>query len=123
MAEADAELASGLIELASLLHAADQRAILQRVAELAAGHIPGVDEAGITVARARHAQTRGFTSKLVREIDEAQYASDEGPCLQALRDGSVYEVPDMAVEERWPAFAAAARDRRIRSSLSMPLST
>jgi serine phosphatase RsbU (regulator of sigma subunit) len=123
MAEADARLASALVELASLLHAADQGAMLQRVAELAAEHIPGVDEAGITVPRDGHAETRGSTSTLVLEIDEAQYSSDDGPCLQALRDGRVYEVRETDVDDRWPAFAAAARQRSIHSSLSMPLST
>jgi serine phosphatase RsbU (regulator of sigma subunit) len=123
MADVDAPLVSGLVELASLLQAADQRTILQRVAELAAEHIPGVDEVGITVEHGGRAETAGSTSNLVFEIDAAQYASDQGPCLQALRDGCVYEVQETASEERWPAFAAAARERRIHSSLSMPLST
>src|SRR3954469_25290877 len=95
MAEANGELASALVEMSSLLHGDDLRTTLQRLAELAAKHVPGVDEAGVTVARGGHVETNGFTSTLVCEIDEAQYASDQGPCLQVLRDGRVYEVQEM----------------------------
>jgi GAF domain-containing protein len=62
-----------------------------------------------------------FTDPASPEIDQAQYASGTGPCLDAFRDGVPYAVVDTENEPRWPAFAAQALAHGIRSTLSIPL--
>jgi signal transduction histidine kinase len=54
-------------------------------------------------------------------LDAAQYAAGEGPCLTAAREGHRVDVPDLAVERRWPAFTASVPAQRVRSVLSVPL--
>jgi GAF domain-containing protein len=58
---------------------------------------------------------------MVPVIDEAQYEHDRGPCLDAARSGTTFEVGDVHTETRWPEFAAAAAEHGIRSSLSVPV--
>jgi hypothetical protein len=50
-----------------------------------------------------------------------QYDNDRGPCLDAARTRTVFEVREMADDDRWPEFAAAALGHGMRSSLSMPV--
>jgi GAF domain-containing protein len=52
-------------------------------------------------------------------LDESQYDSGFGPCLDAAAQHAVFVVEDMADEPRWPEFAAAAVKRGVRSSLSV----
>jgi GAF domain-containing protein len=77
--------------------------------------------AGVTMMRNGKVTTAACSDPLAREIDEVQYATGQGPCLQAFEDGAVYRIEDIATEERWPEFCAGARDKGLGSSLSMPL--
>jgi GAF domain-containing protein len=54
-------------------------------------------------------------------IDELQYELEEGPCLQAMRDGQAVRVDDTAEKTRWPEFEAQAASHGIRSCLALPL--
>jgi GAF domain-containing protein len=54
-------------------------------------------------------------------IDEAQYAADAGPCLDAYRTKTVVAVHSVPDERRWPAFTIAATEHAVLSSLSLPL--
>jgi hypothetical protein len=58
---------------------------------------------------------------LAVQVDEVQYDQGEGPCLQALRDGSVIYVEDMRRETRWADYREHAVEAGVRSSLSLPL--
>jgi GAF domain-containing protein len=56
-------------------------------------------------------------------VDEVQYGLDQGPCLHALRTGTLVSIQDLASDQRWAAYAATALQHGIRSSLSLPLSS
>ena len=94
---------------------------LQRVASLACTAIPGCDSGSVTLWREGHPYTVVSTSELARAIDESQYETMEGPCLDASRYGESYVVGDMRVDGRWPAFSGIAAERGALSSLSLPL--
>lgn len=47
----------------------------------------------------------------------------EGPCLHALRTGTLVSIEDLASDQRWAAYAETALQHGIRSSLSLPLSS
>src|SRR4051812_29723168 len=99
----------------------DVEGILHQVAELSVAAV-GADLAGLTIRDERgRATTVVYTDRIVAEIDQAQYDSDLGPCLDAARTRAVFEVDDMRSEERWPEFAAAAREHGVLSSLSVPV--
>lgn len=80
------------------------------------------DMAGLTLIDAKGgATTAVFTDDAAPEIDQAQYDSDRGPCLEASRIRQIFRVDDMASEDRWPEFAAAALSHGVQSSVSLPL--
>jgi hypothetical protein len=59
---------------------------------------------------------------LVRAVDAAQYAEDDGPCLRALRDGHPAGGQiDTAIN--WPGFRAQSLRLGLRSVLAVPLFT
>lgn len=55
------------------------------------------------------------------QVDEIQYGTDEGPCLDALRTGTVVRVDDLAQEERWDSYRPHAVAHGVVSSLSLPM--
>jgi GAF domain-containing protein len=93
---------------------------LFRVAELACQVLPA-DFAGITMLVDGKPSTGVFTDPQAPELDEAQYSSGRGPCLDAFRNQRVYRIDSTADEERWPEFAKAAASHGIRSTLSVPV--
>jgi GAF domain-containing protein len=111
-----------LRELAQLM--VDEESLdrtLQRVVTLACMSLTGCDLASVTVERAGQPRTAACTDKIALTIDEAQYAGDAGPCLDALRHRTVVAIDSMADEQRWPLVSAEALDHGVLSSLSLPL--
>jgi len=92
------------------------------VAQLGTDTLPGADMAGITMLSNGMPTTTVFTDEESPEVDQAQYSSGEGPCLDAFRYGRAYRIDSMTEEDRWPAFVQSCLDHRILSTLSMPLS-
>jgi GAF domain-containing protein len=72
-------------------------------------------------------RTVGHTTDLVKEIDEIQYTTGQGPCLSAIKEAgprgvpSTYEIPSMADDTSWPEFSARARKRGLASLLAFGL--
>jgi GAF domain-containing protein len=63
-----------------------------------------------------------FTDPTAVEVDQQQYHSDgRGPCVDAFRQQTVFQIADTASDHRWPEFAASAAAHGIRSTLSLPL--
>ena len=65
--------------------------------------------------------TVAASDALSRDVDEVQYGAGEGPCLQALRTGEVFYVPDLRIDHRWQGYRDHALGFGVRSSLSLPL--
>lgn len=95
--------------------------MLQRVSELAVKEVENCDLAGITLMRDGRPVTSAFTDLLSPELDQAQYDSGKGPCLDAFRYNEQFRIDDTKLDERWPEFAAAAAEHGVRSTLSIPL--
>lgn len=96
---------------------------LQRIIDLSAEAVPPAQYTGLTMLVDDKVTTSVFSDPDVVEIDEAQYEAGSGPCLDAFRDGEVYEIPSTERDDRWPEFSRAALDHGIHSSLSLPLVT
>jgi len=94
---------------------------LTRVAHLGCAAVPGADMVGLTMLVDGRLATAVFTDETAPEIDAAQYESGSGPCLDAFRHQTVFQIHDTETEERWPAFCEAAAAHGLRSVLSMPL--
>ena len=115
-------LQRSLGELSTLL-VSDQSIddVLTRVADLAVEAVPPARFAGITMMVDGRVTTQTFTDPTCPEIDQAQYESGRGPCLEAFRTGSVIVVDSLERDDRWPEFAVAAIAHEVRSTLSLPL--
>jgi GAF domain-containing protein len=94
---------------------------LGRVADLTVEAVPPADLVGLTMPIEGRQRTAVFTDRTSPEVDQAQYDSGEGPCLDALRDGTVYLIDSTDEDGPWPAFRQACAAHGIRSTLSLPL--
>jgi GAF domain-containing protein len=96
---------------------------LQTMVTVAQRSLDDIDEVGVTLAhRNGRLVTDASTGPLVVELDELQYAFDEGPCLSALREeADLMVVEDLSHETRWPRFVSAAADRGVTAQLGARL--
>jgi GAF domain-containing protein len=99
----------------------DLNGVLDQVAHLAKRTIPGADEVSVTLVTENDAHTAAYTGQLALTLDERQYGKGHGPCLDASAAPATLSLPDMATEERWPDWAARARQAGAGSSLSIGL--
>lgn len=116
-------LQSGLRGLAAML-LTEQSAeeVLANVTSMAAAALPGCDAASISLIRNGHASTPVCSTEIAKDVDNSQYETGEGPCLQAAKNHVVVRVDSFDTEDRWPAFAKRAVEKGVMSSLSLPLS-
>ena len=82
-----------LRSLASILFSGERvEETLAAIARLAEETIPGCDSASVTVIEEGKPRTSVSTSELAAVVDGRQYATDAGPCLQAVRMQEVVRV-------------------------------
>src|SRR5947208_4317367 len=94
---------------------------LQRVTDLSVAAVDGADMVGITRIVEGRQRTAVFTDDLAPEIDQAQYESGTGPCVEAFASGEIREIEWTLEDGPWPEFRRAAADHGIYSTLSFPL--
>jgi hypothetical protein len=94
---------------------------LREVAKLANAAMRGSDVVSVTMLVAGRPRTAVSTDDTVSEVDDVQYHSGIGPCLDACADRQVQRVDSTDTDDRWPAFSKAAVARGILSSMSLPL--
>jgi transcriptional regulator with GAF, ATPase, and Fis domain len=97
--------------------------VLEGIVALAKDRIPGADEVSITLVHGDRASTVASTGTLATEMDERQYASGWGPCLDSAEAGELLAVDDTATETRWPEFVAKGQELGVGSSISAPMPT
>jgi GAF domain-containing protein len=116
------DLAAALTVLTDLMLATPSvDDLLGDLARLAADVVAPPAACGVTLRRNSHPVTVATSAALASDLDEAQYDSGEGPCVQAMYTGEAVSVPDFTAESRWGAFPSNALAYGIRSSLSLPL--
>src|ERR1700712_789065 len=92
-----------------------------RVAQSAAASTLHADAVSITVLTWPDARTAASTDDRALDLDDQQYASGRGPCLEAALTRTPLRAGMSQEEHRWPEFVAAARRSGIAASLSVPL--
>ena len=114
--------AAVLGELASLvLEGAPLGLVLQRLSLIAAGAIPGAAAVSVTLVRDRAATSAGFTGVVAAALDERQYETGFGPCLQAAASRGEVVVADTGAEVVYPGFAAVAARHGVGSVVALGL--
>jgi GAF domain-containing protein len=122
LVDADAGGDGYLHDLAGLLFSRlDEDSTLRAVAELAHRMTPGCEALSITVLEGERPRTSVATDEVAMRIDLRQYATGEGPCLDAMRQLVPIQVDEYRQETRWPRLLPDIRMQGIESSLSLPL--
>ncbi|WP_222936759.1 GAF and ANTAR domain-containing protein [Streptomonospora sp. PA3] len=121
----DRALAKAFAEYARDLLAQDTvQSTLEEITALAVSEIEGCEHAGVSlVERKKHISTHAATSPLVHQVDEIQYSTGEGPCLQAIWVREVFSIDSFEEETRWPRFTARAFPLGVQSMCSFQLFT
>ena len=93
--------------------------VLLRIANAAVSTIAGCRMASVTLYERSAYRTATSTDPAATAVDQAQYQSHEGPCLDAVDTPMVYaqSFPD----ERWPTLASGPTECGVQSALSYRL--
>jgi anti-anti-sigma regulatory factor len=94
---------------------------LRLVVELAQTAVNGADGVSVSLLRNGTLRTVAATDETIMEMDTDQYATGEGPCVDASRRGHWFHAESLDTESRWPSFTPQARALGIMSILSSPL--
>jgi len=94
---------------------------LRLVVHLARATVAGAD--GVSVSLRRHGRlaTVAASDQTISDMDADQYATGEGPCVDASVNGHWFHVESLDQETRWPAFVPRATKLGINAILSTPL--
>jgi transcriptional regulator with GAF, ATPase, and Fis domain len=124
LSERYGDAVAALTELARAL-AQDESvpAALQSILALILRALPGCDAASVTVLDDEaKPSTMAATDEQTLQLDQRQYALNDGPCLDAARRQQVNHWTLQEAEQRWPDFTRLAQEMGLRSYLSAGLS-
>ncbi len=95
--------------------------VLRLVVALAVATVSGAD--GVRISLVRHGRliTVAASNETITDMDAGQYATGEGPCVDAAVEGRWFHAEMLASETRWPKFTPKARQLGINAILSTPL--
>jgi hypothetical protein len=108
----------------ALLNAPVVADVLDQVVTAAHRLVPGADLVSVTLRTAGGSfHTTAQTDVLATELDQIQYETGEGPCVEAARNPGPAQVrsDDLAGEPAWPRFGPEAARRHVHSVLSVAL--
>jgi GAF domain-containing protein len=93
---------------------------LERLVRIAAHVIERTSGVSVSMLIDGGASTVATTDQVTLELDLVQYEAGDGPCLAAL-GGPTIRIGYIPADEQFPHFAIGAADRRVLSSLSIPV--
>jgi GAF domain-containing protein len=118
----DSGMASAYSQLLGLLvESPNIDAILEKVVHLAGEVVTPAAACGLTVRRDGQPFSAATSNHLAAQVDQLQYETGQGPCLDALRSGAVVQVDELSRDERWARYRPPAVAHGVVSSLSLPL--
>lgn len=81
---------------------------LQEAVDLTADVVELTGSCSLSAGLYGHLLTVATSDRAAWEADQVEFDTQAGPCVEALRDGQVHGVIDLASERRWPAWTAVA---------------
>lgn len=103
MGEPDERLAKIIGELAEQPTAEE---LMQYIVTATRDHIPSAEHAGLTLLRGGRLTTAAATGAVIRQIEDIEYRTGQGPCVSAALEEPFVHTPDLAQDSRWPLFSA-----------------
>ena len=106
-----------------LLQDGDLPVTLERVVARGVLTVPGAEACSLTLrGSSRRPVTAAATRADVVDVDDLQYAWNEGPCLEAVKDDAgTLVASDLRIDPRWPRWGPAAAEAGYRSVLAVRL--
>lgn len=95
---------------------------LQRIVALGEDlleHCDGVSM--MLIGRGGVIDTPASSSPVAYESDMAQYATGQGPCLEAIREHEIIVMDDLETDQRWPDYRSRVLELGVRSMISFRL--
>ena len=119
----DVEVAESFAQTARVLFAEhDVKGTLDRICLLAVETVDGCEAAGISIATATRVTSHATTDDIPRIMDAIQSETQEGPCVDAIREHQVFVTGSLSRERRWPHFSRRAFEATgVESILSLRL--
>ena len=96
---------------------------LRMVVALAQATVGGADGVSVSLRRHGHLATVAASDQTISDMDVGQYATGQGPCVDASVQGRWFHVESLDTETRWPDFTPRAQALGINAILSSPLLT
>jgi GAF domain-containing protein len=93
---------------------------LAEIIEMTTTSIPGCDAASVALSIEGRPATAAINARVALEADLAQYDTDEGACLEALRTAHTLRLDLVESTDAFPHFASEANRLGIKSFLSVP---
>lgn len=95
--------------------------ILDGLVNRIASEMP-ISAAGVTlITPERGPRYAAASDAAALRFEQLQSELDDGPCVQAYETGQACLVPDLAAEDRFPQYCAAARDAGLQAAFAFPL--
>jgi len=95
--------------------------VLMLVVNLVKISLARADGVSVSLYREGQIRTVAASDQTVLEMDAGQYATQEGPCLDASTQGRLFHSRSLEEETRWPSFVPLAQSLGIRAIISNPL--
>ncbi len=99
----------------------DVEATIAAIVKAAVDHVAGAEHAGISLVERGRIRTVAPTDEVVVTIDNVQYRTGQGPCVDAIAVHRVFRTGDLTAESRWPALTSVAAVTGVRSMLAYRL--
>lgn len=87
--------------------------LFDAVVRVVARRVPGAGAASLTVLRGGRFTTIAATDERARRADALQCALNSGPCVDAIRDQTVYHCTDLRHDPRWSEYGGARVHRQL----------
>jgi anti-anti-sigma factor len=94
---------------------------LRLVVALARLTVGGADGVSVSLQRHGRLETVAASDQTILTMDAHQYATGEGPCVDASIEGRWFHIAELGAESRWPNFTPRAKALGINAILSSPL--
>jgi transcriptional regulator with GAF, ATPase, and Fis domain len=100
----------------------DMQTTLERIVNLAVEHLDSCEFAGVSFVEGRRISSPASSNEVPAILDRIQSETDEGPCIDAIKEHEVFQTGDLAAEARWPQFSRRAfEETGVQSILSLRL--
>lgn len=95
--------------------------LLGHIGRLGVQTLKGWDAAAASLVERNKVATYGATDERINPIDQFQYETARGPCVDALLEGETQYLDGETVGPRWRQFSEVAATAGIYSVISFPL--